>query len=115
MGYSPRSMAKPKKDDQTRSVLKVAYEAFERGDAIQARSLAKEVLAGKVGRDDEKVAAELGPQLSIEGAVVEGTPAAVAKEIISRTIVAPPPYLFVGVILAAFITLVIIATLRYRA
>ena len=55
-------MAKPKKEQKTddaRSVLKVAFEAYQRGDSVQARSLAREVLAGQVGRDDEKVATEL--------------------------------------------------------
>ncbi len=107
-------MAK-KKEDQSHSVLKVAYEAFERGDMVQARALAKAVLAGKVGRDDEKVSSELGKLLSIEGAVVAETPAAVAQELISRSIVAPRPYVFVGAVVAAYVTLVIIAMVRYHS
>lgn len=113
MGYSPRGMAKPKKDDQSRSVLKLAYEAFDRGDKVQARALAKEVVAGKVGRDDEKVAVELATLFSSDEAVIAQTPAAVAQEIIARTITAPKPYLFVGAIAFAFLSLVALAHFRY--
>lgn len=106
-------MAKGNKQDQSRSVLKVAYEAFGRGDVVQARRLAKAVQAGQVGRDDEKVAAELAKELSVEGAVVEPTPAAVAAEIVSRTGVPARPYVFVAAVALAFIGLVILATVRY--
>ena len=91
MGY-PAPMAKGNKQD-SRSVLKLSYEAFERGDSVQARELAK--------------------VLSIEGAVVAETPTAVAHELISRTIVPPRPYLFVAAVAFAFITLVILAAWRY--
>lgn len=111
MGY-PEPMAKGNKQD-SRSVLKLSYEAFERGDSVQARELAKAVLAGKVGKDEEKAAAELAKMLSIEGAVVAETPTAVANELISRTIVPPRPYLFVAAVAFAFITLVILAAWRY--
>jgi len=98
---------------ESRSVLKLSYEAFQRGDSVQARALAKAVLAGQVGRDEEKAAAELAKLLSIEGAVVAETPAAVASELISRTIVPPRPYLFVAAVAFAFIGLVILAIWRY--
>ena len=111
MGY-PAPMAKGNKQD-SRSVLKLSYEAFERGDSVQTRELAKAVLAGKVGKDEEKAAAELAKMLSIEGAVVAETPTAVANELISRTIVPPRPYLFVAAVAFAFITLVILAAWRY--
>jgi len=113
MGYCRRRMAKPKKDDQSRSVLKLAYEAFERGDKVQARALAKEVVAGKVGRDDQQVAVELATLLSSDEGLVAQTPAAVAQEIIGRTITAPKPYLFVGAIVFAFVSLVALARFRY--
>jgi hypothetical protein len=107
------SMAKGNRQDNSHSVLKLAYEAFQRGDSVQARQLSKAVLAGKVGRDDEKVAVELAKTLSVEGAVVAENPAAVATEIASRTIVPPRPYLFVAAVAAAFIGLVILAAIRY--
>ena len=107
------AMAKGNKQDHSRSVLHLAFEAFQRGDSVQARELAKAVLAGKVGKDDEKVAVELARKLSIEGAVVAETPTAVANELISRTIVPPRPYLFVAAVAATFIGLVILAAWRY--
>jgi hypothetical protein len=106
-------MAKGNKQDQSKSVLRVAYESFQRGDMVQARQLAKAVLEGKVGKDDEKAASELAKTLSIEGAVVAETPTAVANELISRTIVPPRPYLFVAAVAATFVALVILAAWRY--
>ncbi|MFZ5445444.1 MAG: hypothetical protein ACOZQL_35965 [Myxococcota bacterium] len=107
-------MAKQKKDEASRSVLKLAFEAWQRGDAVQTRALAREVLAGKLGRDDEKVASELAAKLSNEEARVAETPQAVASELIDRTIVPLKPYVMVAAVAAAFITLVIIATVRYH-
>jgi hypothetical protein len=111
-------MAKPKKDDPSRSladrsVLKFAFDAFQKGDAVETRRLARAVLAGQVGPHDAQVAASLAQTLSVEGAQVSETPAAVAHELIDRTIVGPKPYLFVGVVVAAFATLVFIASHRY--
>ena len=102
-----------KQEKESRSVLKLSYDAYQRGDSVQARSLAKAVLAGKVGRDDEKVAVELARTLSVEGAVIAESPAAVAAELISRTIVPARPYIFVAAVAAAFIGLVILAAWRY--
>lgn len=105
-------MAK-KKDDVRQSVLKLAYEAFERGDAIQARALANQVLAGKVGKDDEAYAPELATKLSNEEQVVQPTVEAVAKDLASRTIVQPKPYIMVAVVAAAFLLLAVLAAVRY--
>lgn len=106
-------MAKGNKQDHSRSVLHLSFEAFQRGDSVQARELAKAVLAGKVGKDDEKVAVELAKTLSIEGHVVAENPAAVAHELISRTIVPARPYLFVAAVAATFTGLAILAAWRY--
>ncbi len=106
-------MAKGNKTENGRSVLRVAYDAFQRGDMVQARTLAQAVLAGQVGKDDPKAAEELAKKLSIEGAVVAETPEAVARELISRTIVPPKPYLFVAAAAATFVVLVILAAVRY--
>lgn len=110
-------MAKPKKEQKTddaRSVLKVAFEAYQRGDSVQARSLAREVLAGKVGRDDEKMATELAKTLSGDGAAIEAHPTAVAKELITRTLPPTKSYLFAGAVALTYLTLVILAVVRYR-
>ena len=122
MGY-PAAMAKGKKDERkeesrkkeelARSVLKTAYDAFQRGDMVQARQLAQAVLDGKVGKDDEKAAAELAKKLSIDGVSIMENPPSVAIEIISRTKVPPRPYLFVAAVAAAFLGLVILAVWRY--
>lgn len=106
-------MAKGTKQDQSRSLLKLAYEAFERGDVVEARRLANAVLSGKLGPDEPKAATELAKKLSTAEAPVDESPQAVAQEIISRTGVPPKPYLFVAAIAAAFIGLVILAVVRY--
>lgn len=106
-------MAKGNKQDQSRSILRLSYESFQRGDVVQARQLAKAVLEGRVGRDDEKAAGELAALLSTDSHVIESTPAAVAAELVSRTIVPPKPYLFVAAVSAIFIALVILAAWRY--
>lgn len=106
-------MAKGNKQQESRSVLTLSYEAFQRGDMVQARALSKEVLAGKLGKDDEKAAAELARLLSTEGAVVAENPNAVANELISRTVVPPRPYLMLLAVAAAFVGLVILAAWRY--
>ena len=114
MGYSPAPMAKGNKTAaEGKSVLRASYEAFERGDVVTARALAQQVLAGKVGKDDPSAAEELSRTLSTDDAKVEATPEAVAKELASRTIVPPRPYLFVASVALAFIILVTIAVTRY--
>ena len=66
-----------------------------------------------MGKDDGQAAVELSKLLSVEGHVIVENPAAVAKELISRTIVPPRPYLFVAAVAAAFICLVMLAAWRY--
>ena len=102
-----------KQEKESRSVLKLSFDAYQRGDSVQARSLAKAVLAGEIGKDDEKVACELAKTLSVDGAVIAETPAAVANELISRTIVPPKPYLFVAAVAGAFTGLALLAHWRY--
>jgi hypothetical protein len=106
-------MAKGNKQEPSRSVLKLAFEAFQRGDMVQARQLAQAALDGKVGKDDEKYSVELAKTLSIDGVAIMENPSAVAIEIISRTKVPPKPYLFVAAVAATFLCLVILAAWRY--
>lgn len=113
MGYSRAPMAKGNKTAEGKSVLRASYEAFERGDVVTARALAQAVLAGKVGHDDAGAAEELSRKLSTDEAKVAPTPDAVAKELVSRTIVPPPPYAFVAAVALTFIVLVTIALTRY--
>ena len=108
------AMAKGNKQEkESKSVLRLSFDAYQRGDSVQARALAKAVIAGKVGKDDEKVAVELAKTLSADGVNIMENPAAVAVELVSRTEVPPKPYLFVAAVAAAFIGLVILAVWRY--
>lgn len=102
-----------KSNNGNRSVLKLAYEAFQRGDAVQARQLGQAVLTGKVGKDDDKVAVELAKEFSTDENPIAATPAAVAQELISRTIVPPRPYIFVAAVAGTFLALVLLAHFRY--
>lgn len=106
-------MAKGNKPDQSRSVLKLAYEAFERGDVVQARQLAQAVLGGKLGPDEAKEATRLAKHLGTAESPVDESPQAVAQEIISRTGVPPKPYLMVAVVAVAFLGLLVLAVVRY--
>jgi urease accessory protein UreF len=94
------------------SVLAAAFAAFEAGDSATTRTLAKAVLAGKLGRDDEAQARVLGPRLSAAGAVVESTPAAVAADLLSRTAVMPKAYAFALLAAAVWVSLVTLAHFR---
>lgn len=113
MRYSRAPMAKGNKTAEGKSVLRAAYEAFERGDVVTARKLGQAVLAGHVGKDDANAAEELAKKLSTDALKIEPTPEAVAKDLVSRTIVPPPPYAFVGAVALTFIVLVTIALTRY--
>lgn len=106
-------MAKGTQQNSGRSVLRVAYDAFERGDMVQARQLAQAVLDGKVGKDDASAAEALAVKLSSEVAKVTPTVEAVAKELISRSIIPPRPYIFVGIAAATWVLLVVLAAVRY--
>lgn len=108
-----KSTKKTKLDAASHSVLKVAYDAFGRGDVVQARQLAHEVLAGKVGRDDAEVAKALAKELSTPDAPVDESPQAVAQELISRSQVPPKPYVFAAVVGAVYLLLVVLAAVRY--
>lgn len=107
-----RAKQEQKKDDG-RSMLRAAFNAYDRGDAVQARSLAQAVLAGKVGPDDEKAAADLAKRLTGEGAAVGETVQAVASELVTRTEVPSKAYLVVGAIAATFVALTVLAHYRY--
>ncbi len=106
-------MAKGNKQETGRSMLRAAYEAFRRGDVVQARDLSQQVLAGKVGKDDASAAIAIAAELSSENEKIEPTIEAVAKDLAARTIVPPRPYIFVAAAAATLVTLVILAAVRY--
>jgi hypothetical protein len=113
MGYSPGPMAKQAKPTFERSVLWASFQAYQRGDSVEARRLAQAALAGQRGPQDEKTAKELARELSSELAQVPDTIEAVAQELVSRTVVPPKPYLMVAAVAAAYAFLVILAIVRY--
>lgn len=114
MGYGPGAMAKKTKADQAaHSVLKVAWEAFDAGDVVQARALAADVLAGTVGPDDEAEAKRLATLLSTPERPVDASVQAVAHEIVVRTKVPGRPYLLAGLAAAVYVLLVALAAVRY--
>lgn len=112
MGY-PRRMAKGTRNEASRAVLQEAWAAAERGDAVEARRLARAVLGGARGPDEDQAAKALAPRLSIEGAVVPATVEGVAQELLSRAGVPPRPYLFFFAVLATFVGLAVLAAARY--
>ncbi len=106
-------MAKAGKQDHGRSVLWVAFEAWQRGDVVVARRLVQAVLAGTRGPNDEKVAKELAATLGSELAPVPETVEGVAHDLLGRTGVPPKPYLMLAAVAAAYLGLVILAVVRY--
>lgn len=102
-----------KQQDHGKSVLWVAYEAWQRGDVVEARRLAQAVLAGQRGANEEKAAKELAAELTSELAPVPETIEGVAKDLLSRTGVPPKPYLMLAAVAAAYLLLVVIAVTRY--
>lgn len=98
---------------EVRSVLQIAFQAFERGDAVWARAMANEVLAGRTARDEAAVAKSLAHTLSAEGAPVDESPQAVAQELIDRTTAPLKPVVFAGLAAFVFVLLVALAASRY--
>ncbi|MEW5739344.1 MAG: hypothetical protein AB1938_10485 [Myxococcota bacterium] len=108
-----KAAKRSKAEGSTHSVLKLAYEAFERGDVVLTRQLALEVLAGKVGRDDAEVARGLAKELSTPATPVDESPQAVAQDLLTRTKVMPKPYLMAAAVAAVYVLLVVLAAVRY--
>ena len=98
---------------EKKSVLAVAVAALESGDVVTARRLAKAVIAGQKGADDDEVARRLSKELSAKDESIGELPEQVAQAIVNRTIVAPRPYLYAGICLAVFLVLVSLARARY--
>ena len=103
-GKRNRSEA-PKADSGGKSLLDVAWRAYEAGDAVIARRAAKLLLAGAGKDSDEAVAKKVGKQLFVGAPEVDAKQ--VAAELIARTRVAPKPYLFA--LMAAAIWLIMLA------
>lgn len=109
---SPDARAE-KKAQETKSVLAVAAAALEVGDIVTARSLAKAVIEGKKGPDDDAVAKRLAKEYSAEEENVGELPEQVAQAIVNRTVVPPRPYVYAAICLVVFLVLVSLARARY--
>lgn len=92
-------------DGGAKSLLDVAWRAYEAGDSLLARRAAKLLLAGQPREADESLAKKLSKQLFV--GVPEADARQVAAELAARTKVAPKPYLFA--LMAAAIWLLMIA------
>jgi hypothetical protein len=88
-----------------RSLLEVAWNAYEAGDAVLARRAAKRVLAGAASGADEALAKKISKQLFVGAGETDARQ--VAAELAARTRVAAKPYAFA--LLAAAIWWVMIA------
>jgi len=99
--------------NEKKSVLAVAAAALESGDVVTARALAKAVIEGKKGPDDDEVAKRLAKEYSAQDENIGELPEQVAQAIVNRSIVPPKPYLYAGICLAVFLVLVTLATSRY--
>ena len=113
-------MAKGSKKDKPkgpgavpRSVLAAAWERFELGDVVEARRLAKAVLQGQVGPDDERVAKSLAKELSTPEAAAGETVAQVAEAMLTRTRPVARAYWFALMSLVILTGLVVLAAARY--
>lgn len=98
---------------EKKSVLAVAAAALESGDVVTARRLAKAVIEGKKGPDDDEVARRLSKELSAKDETIGELPEQVAQAIVNRTIVPPRPYLYAAICLVVFLVLVSLARARY--
>ena len=113
--YAPLSMAKAKRNKpepvaaatDSKSLLDVAWRAYEAGDSVLARRAAKLLLSDGPREADESLAKKLGRQLFVGGPEVDAR--AVAAEISARTNTALKPYLFGALAAVIWVLLVLIA------
>ncbi|MCA3012566.1 MAG: hypothetical protein INH41_09225 [Myxococcaceae bacterium] len=100
-------------DGAQRSVLAAAWAAVESGDVTTARALARSVIGGTKGPDDDAVAKALAKQLTAPDQDVGELPEQVAQAIVDRTTVPPRTYAYGAICLAVFLTLAALARARY--
>jgi hypothetical protein len=113
---SPDSRANqspPKIAHAKKSVLAAAWNALEGGDVLTARTLAQEVIAGKKGPDDDRVAFELAREMTAADGSVGELPEQVAQSIVNRTTVPSRAYVYGAICFAVFLALFGLARTRY--
>jgi hypothetical protein len=110
MGKSKRNKAESQASIEQaagKSLLDVAWRAYEAGDSVMARRAANLLLAG-AGKDaDEAVAKRVGKQLFATSVEVDARQ--VATELVARTKMAPKPYYFALMTAALWLFMVLIA------
>ncbi|MDX2011945.1 MAG: hypothetical protein SFW67_17260 [Myxococcaceae bacterium] len=110
---SKKASPEARADKPQKSVLAAAWAAVESGDVVTARSLAKAVIEGKKGPDDDAVAKSLAKELSAQDLNVGELPEQVAQAIVDRTTVPPRTYLYGAICLFVFLVLATLARARY--
>ena len=112
--YTAAPMAKGKRnkeeappaDSGAKSLLDVAWRAYQAGNSVLARKAANLLLSGTPKEADESLAKKLGKQLFV-GKPEDSSAKQVATELSARTRMAAKPYLFA--LMAAAIWLVMVA------
>ncbi|MCU0699645.1 MAG: hypothetical protein MUC96_24315 [Myxococcaceae bacterium] len=110
---SKKASPEARADKPQKSVLAAAWAAVESGDVVTARTLAKAVIEGKKGPDDDAVAKSLAKALSAQDLNVGELPEQVAQAIVDRTTVPPRTYLYGAICLFVFLVLATLARARY--
>ncbi len=91
-----------------KSLLDVAWRAYQAGDVVVARRAAKLVLAGGAKEADEALARKLGKELFAAGH--ETNSQEVARDLIERTNPPPKPFLLAGAAALIWVVLLAIAS-----
>lgn len=90
-----------------RSLLEVAWKAYQAGDMVVARRASRLVLAGAARDADEVVAKKLGKDFFAAGHVTDARQ--VAQELLQRTNPPLKPYLLAGAAALIWVVLLVIA------
>lgn len=113
MSKASKKASPDARDEAKKSVLAAAAAALESGDVITARELAKAVITGKKGADDDAIAPAMAKQYGSSEQAVGELPEQVAQDLVSRSMVPPKAYLYAGICLSVFLLLFMLARSRY--
>ena len=91
-----------------KSLLEVAWRAYQDGDMVLARRAAKLVLAGAAKDADEALAKKLGKELF--SSTSDADARRVAQDLVDRTNPAPKPFLLAGAAALIWVVLLAIAS-----
>jgi len=113
MSKASKKASPDAREEAKKSVLAAAAAALEPGDVVTARELAKAVITGKKGADDDALAPDLAKQYSSTASNVGALPEQVAQELVNRSTVPPRAYLYGGICLVVMLVLFTLARSRY--